>query len=436
MGMNIGRGLAKFTEGLVNGYTAGVKSRREQEIHDAQMQKIRDEQAMTAEIKKLSETKAAASDAYTVVDADGNKTVYADAAQAHDAVALNPGAQVQRKFVVAGKQYDTPEEANVAVEAANSPLAKTRMAANIALKYNRPDIYDAHMKAYKMGVQANHDDMQQSFYEARATNDLGQLADLYNKRMPNGVHVEFAPQEDGTVMMTTLKGDKPIGQPKPFKSADDVWTAGEEHMMKTPENALEVWKTKGGFARQDRGLELQSRSVDQQGRQIDSAVKRTDAEVAEMPTRLRLLGRQVGAQETQAQASLTGANAQVTGANAQAANAETTRLHALTPTIKEGLNAETGNLEYTALVPSYNKDTGITFTSQAVPGSGLKMKPKPVDTVSAGIIGNGGGNLVPGGAAGGTKPMSAADIAAAVQAALPPKNPAPAGGLSKSVPRQ
>ncbi len=334
---NIGRGLGKFAEGMAQGYSKAKENQRQQEMHDMQMQRFKDEKAMNDEIKKIGEFKATIAEGFVVVGPDGNKMTYADANMAAEAAGGTPGAEVLRKLVVGGKTYDHPDEAQAAVESMNSPLAKTRQAAQIALKYNRPDVHAAHMAAYKVGVDANRADMMDQVNQARLAGNPDLALEAYNKRLPNGMTAKVVPAADGSLSLEVMKNGKPVGQGQTFKTAEDFFTAAETMVSKTPENSLEIWKAHQGIKVQQQQLGIQQQSADTQERAANAGIKKTEAEVAQMPQEMALKARSVGAQETGAQASLT-------SAGATAMNAQTNLQQFQAPTIISGTNAENGTV--------------------------------------------------------------------------------------------
>lgn len=400
--MTIGRGLSRFSEGLVSGYATAQKNKREQEIHDAQMTKIRDEQAMNAEIKNLSSAKAVQSEAFTVTDGEGNKTVYASAEQAHDAVAHTPGAQVEKKIMVAGKAYDHQDEAQAAVEAANSPLAKARKAAEIATKYTRPDVADMFMKQYKMGVDANRQDAQQAVIDASQTGDFNQLAKLYNERLPNGQHVEFAVGDDGNVTKTLIKNGKPVGTEALGKPAD-VWAGALKVAATTPDNIMEVWRHTMADKTTNRGLDIQDKNVAQQGKMVDANVAHVEAETKQMPEEL-------GIKRSMAAAAQTSAGAAATGASAQVMNATTAQQEAAKPKVYTGIDDKGQEAPFAVSTPydQKTKQYGLNVTLPQ-PIAGIKPQPKFKPDPFAAMF-TGGAALTP------------EQLAAQMAKAFPPKN--------------
>lgn len=300
---NIGRGLGKFAEGLANGYATGLKNRREQEEHDLRMSRARDDQAMNAEIKKIADMKVAPTAVFVVTGADGNSMTFGDAQAAASAAESTPGAKVAQRVQVGTKQFDDMDDAKDAVEAMNSPMAKTRMAAEIALKYNRPDVHDAHMKAYTMAKEANRADMMETVNAAEIAGKPEMALDAYNKRLPNGMKAEMTP--DGTAIQITKKG-QPVGAPTPIGSPKEFFDKIKTQIATTPDNYLEVWKHTSGLEVSNKQLGLREREVTSQEKTSAVGVKKTEAEIANIPVENALKARQVGASETSAAASMAG----------------------------------------------------------------------------------------------------------------------------------
>lgn len=356
--------IGHFAKGYADEKRRIDKDKHEKEMRDLQLARARDEKAMNDEIKNIASVKIKPSEAYVVMGADGTRTVYADARQAHDAAAVTAGAQVQKKIVVADKQYDDPEEAGAAAESLNSPLAKARMAAQVGAKYNRPDVFEAHMKSYKMGVDANRADMLETVMMAQQLGDPKPALEAYNKRLPNGKTAELVQGENGAMALQIMQKGQPVGQPRPIGSMDEFFKGAIEFVSTTPDNQLEIWKHKSSLAMQGKGLELQGRQVDIQGRVADANIEKTEAEIAQMPEELKLKRQQVGA-------AVTSAGASATSAQASVLNAQTNQMGLTMPKVISGVN-EKDEVVLSQHSPVYDKGAktwGLQVTPpQAVPG--------------------------------------------------------------------
>lgn len=352
------KAIGSFAQGYADEKRRQAEEARKKELHDLQVQRMRDEKAMTEEIKKVNELKVAPSEAYVV-----NGVTYADPKQAHDAAAAASGAEIKKKILVGDKQFDTPEDAANAAEAMNSALAKSRMAAQIALKYNRPDVFEAHMKSYKMGVEANRADMMETIMAAKATGDPTPALEAYNKRLPNGKTAELIKGADGQLALQVVQNGQPVGAPRPVGTLDNFFNSAIEFVNTTPENALEVWKHKSQLEMQGRGLDIQQKGVDIQGRVADSNIKKTDAEVAQMPEEMGLKRQQVKAAQTSASAAATSASASVI-------NAQTNREEMTRPKVYTGVN-DKNEVSVFQASPTKGKDGvyGLSVSKpQVVPG--------------------------------------------------------------------
>lgn len=370
------KAIGSFAQGYADEKRRMVEDARKKELHDLQVQRMRDEKSMTEEIKRLGEVKVKPSEAFVVVGADGTRTVYADPKQAHDAASMTEGAQVQKKILVGDKQFDDPEDAGNAAEALNSPLAKSRMAAQVALKYNRPDVFEAHMKSYKIGVEANRSDMLETLMAAQAAGDPTPALEAYNKRLPNGKTAELVKGADGALALQVMQKGQPVGEPRPVGTLDNFFKSAIEFVNTTPENSLEVWKHKSSLDMQAKGLELQGIQVGIQGRVADSGIKKTDAEVAQMP-------REMAIRERQAKASEIGAQASATSASAAVMNAGTNREELNRPKVYTGVN-DKDEVSVFQAAPVKDPKTGAyglnVSKPQVVPGvlpTGMAKPEKP-----------------------------------------------------------
>lgn len=281
------RGLGAFAEGLMTGFTTGKKNQREEEEYQLRMAKLKDERAMAEEFKAV-DAQSKPAEGFVLVTADGSRTVFADKKMAEEAKAAMGGdAKLEQKFIVAGQQFDTAEAADIAAEAANAPAAKLRKRADIALKYNRPDVADAYTKSYQNMIEANRRDMQETFLQAQQTGDYSSVLDAYNKRLPNGATAEMVPNEQGGMTLQVTRGGKVVTQ-KPFASPDEFWTTMGQQIATTPDNMLETWKTRESLAAQKRGLDIQERSA-------DANIRQGDERLAQSAKGLTLQERQVDA---------------------------------------------------------------------------------------------------------------------------------------------
>lgn len=335
-------------------------------------------QAMKDEFKKLDEP-VKPSKGFVVTGPDGASSIYADEKMAREAADSLAGSQLDSKYLVAGKQFDTEEDAATGAAAMNSPAAKLRQRSEIALKYNRPDLAEAYQRNYKQQMDANRAEMQQAFNQAAMTGDVNAVVDQYNKRLPNGVNTELVPNEDGSLTLNIKKGNT-VYQQRPFASTNDFFEKMTPLMAATPDNMVELWSKQEGLkqqakenARADRKLDHDITSDNRrlaqgdtglglQAQQVGAAVRKTNAEVAQMPAEMRLKERQVGATEL--------------GAQATAANAQTQRLGLTVPKIHSGVDAS-GDVSFGATQPVLDPKTGQWGLNVIGPQVAPGMRPTP-----------------------------------------------------------
>lgn len=282
------KGLGSFATGFLQGYAVFSQEKRAQEEHEVRMAKAKDERAMAAEFKNL-ETETKPSEGYVLVAPDGNKTVFADKQMAEEAKAAFGGeAKLESKYIVAGQQFDSPEAAEDAAAAANAPAAKLRRRAEIALKYNRPDLADAYTKNYQHVLDANRRDMQEQFLQAQATGDYETVLNSVNQRLrKNGAEASLVPNEQGGMTYQIVKNGQVVTA-RPFANPQEFWDTMGQQVAQTPDNMLETWRVR-------EGLKLQKRSVDIQERGTDANIRQGDARVAQGARGLDIQERQVTA---------------------------------------------------------------------------------------------------------------------------------------------
>lgn len=315
-----GGGLTNFATGFLNAYVTAKDQQRKQELHELQVAKLRDERAMNEEFKTLDQNSKPV-EGYVVQGPDGTRSVYADEDLARKAQAASgEGSVLQQTFLVNGQQFGSREEADQAAEEANAPAVKLRQRAEIALKYNRPDLADAYQKNYSSMIEANRRDMQEQFIMAQQAGDYNSILGHINQRLKrSGMEAQLTPNEQGGLTYTITRNGQVV-QERPFKTQAEFWDSMGQQIMQTPDNMLETWKTREGLKLQERQVVAQEKSSDATVRTADANVRKTDAEIKEMPARLAI------AQQN--------ANAASTSAGASAMNANTARLGFMNPTPK------------------------------------------------------------------------------------------------------
>lgn len=370
------RKLESFAAGLLTGYANGKMGEKKRLAEEERMQleaenmrlrneqmglevtKAQDEKALRAELKGI-DAAVKPTEAYILQTPQGN-VVYNDR-QLADAAAgelgAESGARVTDAFIVNGRPYATSDEASSAAEALNSPAARNRRRAEVAMKYNQPQLAQQFTQAYQAEVEANRAEMMDVFNRAKATGDLNAAAEVYNSRMARNGQVRLSMGDDGQVVAERLQGDKVIGT-RPMGTPEQFWEQTGQMVMATPANALELWKSQKGLALQERQVATQERTGAAQVRVADANVAKTNMETAQMPAELGLKAQQV-------QASLI-------GAGAAASNAQTQRMHLTQPKVSAVPDAQ-GNLSFVQVPQEYNATTGSWGLQapqvQSVPGA-------------------------------------------------------------------
>lgn len=332
-----GLGALKYVGHFAEGYMRGMDQvrKRKQEDEDREAEKERrglEMRRAQAELEKLESDKqmrerlgrleedVKPTQGFVVEGPDG-RAIYADekTAQTHADAA---GVQPRPVFIVAGKTYDDKDSASAAAESANSPAVRLRQKAAVYASYGREDLAAAAMQNYRLLLDNNRREIQQSFLNARATGDAGAVIDAYNRQLPNGVQAELVQGQGGPMVQLTRAG-KPLGQPQPFN-----WDLMERQVMATPDNMVEIWRS--------------SEQLKLQGKQVDNDTRRTDATVKETDARVGLIGAQTADIPEQARDRRTQAQASATSAGAAATNAQTNQLQVTKPTVSAVPDAKGG----------------------------------------------------------------------------------------------
>lgn len=231
------RGLDSFAAGLLTGYTQGKKTQRDQELHDLQVAKLKDERAMTEEFKALDKD-VSPSEGFVITTPDGTRTVFTDEASAKEAQAAMPDAQLAKRFLVAGQQFDSQDQAADAADAANAPAARLRKRAEIAQKYGRPDMASSFMQSYKAEVEANRQIAFEQFNHMRTNGDVEGVLKMINSRPGSNAQVGIVRTEDGGVaLQSTVNGQSYVGQS--FKSMAELLDGVGAQISATPDNYFE-----------------------------------------------------------------------------------------------------------------------------------------------------------------------------------------------------
>lgn len=387
------KGLGAFATGLLTGYTTGKKAQEDKEERELRMAKLKDERAMAEEFKALdSETKP--SEGYVLTTPDGTRTVFADKKMAEEARAAFGGdSQLEAKFIVGGQQYDTPEAAEDAAAAANAPAAKLRKRADIALKYNRPDVADAYTKNYQNILEANRRDMQEQFLQAQATGDYDTVLNSVNARLrKSGAQASLVPNEQGGMTYQIVKNGQVVSA-KPFANPQEFWDTMGQQVAQTPDNMLETWKVREGLKQQKRSLDIQE--------------KGTDANIRQGDARLAQGARGLDIQERQVDAGIKHEGQRIGIAQGQLGVAQGTlglqQAEANRPKVHSGVDAS-GDVTFGATQMTRDPKTGTWGLNVIGPQSirGLKL-PNPM------------ANLF-------RPPEAPPDYEAVLRQALPPKN--------------
>lgn len=384
--MSKASGAGSFAAGLIQGYTAVSQIRMQQEKHNIEIAKARDEQAMRAELKGV-EAAVSPTAGFAVVAEDGTKTIFTDKALADEAARAN-GAQMQQVYTVGGKTFESQEQADVAAEAANAPAAKLRKRADIALKYNRPDLANDYSKSYATMLESNRRDLQESYLQSKAVGDYASVLDGYNRRLPNGLHAEMVTNDQGGLTLSVTRNGQPITQ-KQFTTADDFWSMMDQTIAQTPDNMLETWKTRESLATQKRGLDIQERKAEAD---IASDKRRLD----QGDRGLVLQGRKLEADIKNDQVRN---NISAAGVATQQAELGLRRELATRPDVVSGVNPVNGNVVFSATERYRNpttKEWGLrVLPSQEVPSMAPTRTAAPADPLAAMLGGAGLGAQAP-----------------------------------------
>ena len=268
-----------FASGFMGAYSTVSRGMREQERWDLEKAKLQEEAAMNAELKEAGKDVKPA-EGFIVTGADGTKSMFADEAAATKALhAMGDGATMANTFIVNGQAFQDKDAAQGAADAANTPGARLRARADIALKYNKPELADAYQKNYRNLMEANRRDMQEKFLQARQDNNVGAVLDNINARLAkSGQQAALVPTDNGYVYQIS-RGDQ-IMSATPVENMDKFWDTMHQHVMDTPDNLLESWKVR-------RGLEQQDRIIGQGDKRVENDTRKTDADIEASQARTR-----------------------------------------------------------------------------------------------------------------------------------------------------
>lgn len=273
------RGAGAFAEGLMTGFVQGKKLKQEQERHELEMAKAREDKALAEEMKQARANMEPA-EGFEVVSPTGERMIYADEASAKEAAAALEGAQLRRQFTVGQQTFDDPEAAQAAAEALNSPAAKARRQAEVALKYNRPDMALAHQQAYRSMIEANRYDSQQRLIDARSSGDLDSVEAVLNGNMrTQGMRVELRPDGQGNVVQRWFRGDQPLRER--VVPQDAFWDEAELTLSKAPDTLFEHLKFREGMRRDARDADLAERKFGLDAANTQNAMANRNAGTAQ-----------------------------------------------------------------------------------------------------------------------------------------------------------
>lgn len=336
-----------FANAFLNTYATVTRAQQERDRHELEMAKARDEQEMRSQLKAV-DADVKPTQGYVVQGADGTRTVFADAEQARQAA--GDSAAVIPSFIVRGQTYGTQEEADRIAERFNSPAAKMRQRADIALKYNRADLADGFLRNYQSTIEANRADAFQQYQQARLAGDLSSVEALYNQQFSKpGTSIKLQQGKDGQIIANRFQNGELVGS-TPMGSGQEFWDRTGQMIAETPANALEAWKTREGINAQNRKLANDERETEAkvglyaaQGRHLATGDQKTLAEIALMPEEMAIRRMQ--------------ASASMTGASAAAANAATNRAQLTMPRVS-AVPDDKGNLNYVAVPQLYDAKSG------------------------------------------------------------------------------
>lgn len=251
------RGVGAFAQGLVTGFTQGKKAQREQELHELQVAKLRDDKAMAEEMKQARANMEPVH-GFEVVTPTGERATFADEAAAKEAATSMDGAEIRPRFMVGDQVFDSEDQAEAAAEMFNAPAAKARRQAEVALKYNRPDVAQAHQQAYKSMIDSNRYESQQRFLDARNAGDLDAVATVLNGNMrTQGVQTELSQDAQGNVVQRWMRNGQVVGERA--VPADQFWEQAAMRLSEAPDNMFEHVKFREGMRRDRRDADLAER---------------------------------------------------------------------------------------------------------------------------------------------------------------------------------
>lgn len=258
------RGAGAFAQGLVQGFVQGKKLQQEQERHELEMARLREDRALAEEMKQArADVKPAK--AFEVVAPTGERQMFADEAAAKEAATAMEGADILPFFMVGEQRFDSQEQAQAAAEMMNSPAAKARRQAETALKFNRPELARQHQEAWKAMIQANRYETNQRFLEARGARDYDAVAAVLNGNgRVRGIQVELAPDGRGNVVQRWLRNGEVVGER--VVPEDTFWDQAALQLSEAPDNMFEHVKFREGLRQRAWDERMQERRFDHQVR--------------------------------------------------------------------------------------------------------------------------------------------------------------------------
>lgn len=232
------RGWGSFATGLVTGYTSGKKAQQQQELHDLQVAKLKDERALADELKSI-DSQAKPSEGFVLTTPDGEHQVFTDEKAAKEAEKAGDGAfKLEKAFIVGGQQYASKEEADQAADTANLPAVKMRMRAEAAMKHGQPVLAGQYGQAYKSLVDANRQITFDKYNEMRQSGDVDGILHMINSRPGSKGQVSIIGTDNGGVALQTVVDGKPyIGQA--FGSVNELLDGVGAQISATPDNFFE-----------------------------------------------------------------------------------------------------------------------------------------------------------------------------------------------------
>lgn len=229
--------IGAFAQGLMTGYSTGTQIKQKREMHDMMMEDRQEERDMREAFKKI-EAHQDVEEFFTVPGGEGADLVFDNPA---DALAAAEGveANVSSRFRVAGEHYNTRFEAEQAQDYMNSPAARAKMMAEVAMSFGRPETAEKLYSLQQTMLDANRRQLQHTFLQARQNNDLdGVLNYMNHQQGPNGTRRSLVRDDTGAPILVTANAQGEVVDQQPFESSNALWDYLGADVAATPDTML------------------------------------------------------------------------------------------------------------------------------------------------------------------------------------------------------